>query len=511
VAQFADNSYDWIVIDTAIQAVQAVHVPLHATLSAAQAWEQIEHSGSKLVVLGDQQQADVLASVPLAPWDRCTWVTCQPLRTAPVATIHRLAELHERADVTQGQRLLERAAEQLDTGSLATILYTSGTTGAPKGVVLSHGNLVANTLATIEAFGIQPSDLRVCFLPLSHIFARTCDLYTWIARGSTLALAQHRETILQDCVRLGPTMLNGVPYFYQRVHRYLVEQRQADTPGSLQRVLGGQIRLCCCGGAALPDYLYDFFRRHEIPLLQGYGLTETSPVVTLNSFDHEKRGSVGRPVPGVAVRIAADGEILVRGPNVMQGYWRDDAATREVVRDGWLYTGDYGSLDDEGFLWVTGRKKDLIVTAAGKNVAPAYLERLLTEDPLIAQAVVVGDGRSYLAALIVPEPESLKKLLPRLRVLPLSKRWVLSHPRVRRVYRQCIDRRLAGVSRHEQIRRFYLMDRGFTFETGEMTPKLSLRRSLIQDSCAQIIEAMYVTRTIRWPARLATFIRSFLP
>jgi long-chain acyl-CoA synthetase len=193
--------------------------------------------------------------------------------------------------------------------------------------VLSHGNLATNTRATIAAFGIAETDLRLCFLPFSHIFARTCDLYTWIARGSELALAQSRETILHDCVRLGPTMLNGVPYFYERVHRYLTQQREADQPGSLRKILGGKIRLCCCGGAALPDYLYDFFRRHEIPLLQGYGLTETSPVITLNTFDLEKRGTVGRPVPGVEVRIADDGEVLVRGPNVMQGYWHDEAAT----------------------------------------------------------------------------------------------------------------------------------------------------------------------------------------
>jgi long-chain acyl-CoA synthetase len=378
--------------------------------------------------------------------------------------------------------------------------------------MLTHGNLVSNTLATIGAFGIQPSDLRLCFLPLSHIFARTCDLYTWIARGSELGLAQSRETILHDCVRLGPTMLNGVPYFYERVHRYLVQQGLADKPGSLLRILGGQVRLCCCGGAALPDNLYDFWRQHGIPLLQGYGLTETSPVISLNSLSHERRGTVGRPVEHVEVRIADDDEVLVRGPNVMSGYWRDDEATRAIIFDGWLHTGDLGSLDADGYLVITGRKKDLIVTAAGKNIAPAYLERLLTEDPLIAQAVVIGDGRNYLTALIVPDPDELKSHLPRLRVLPLSKRWVLNHPRVRRMYRERIDERLHHVSRHEQVRRFYLMDRGFTPETGEMTPKLSLRRALIQQNCASIIERMYSAETddASWPGHVVSYVKSWI-
>jgi len=512
VAQYADNSEPWIVADLAIQSLQAIHVPIHAPLSADQVVHQIRHSGSQVVLLGDQQQVQQLSTLDAATWRDLTFVATGPLAPLNGSVTHQLDDLWNEVDVDEGAKLVAEARDRLTPDSIATILYTSGTTGIPKGVVLSHENLVSNTLATIDAFGIDENDLRLCFLPFSHIYARTCDIYTWIARGSELAIASNRETILQDCMRLGPTMLNGVPYFYQRVHRYLVEQKRDDEAGSLLKILGGKVRLCCCGGAALPNYLYDFFQQHEIPLLQGYGLSESSPVITLNSPSHHKRGSVGRAIPGVELKIADDNEILARGPNVMRGYWNDPEATAETIRDGWLYTGDYGSLDDQDYLFITGRKKDLIVTAAGKNIAPTQIERLLCEDPLIAQAVVIGDGRNYLTALIVPDPDNIKKELLKLRIVPISKRWVLTHPRILELYQDRIAARLDHLSHHEQIRRFHLMDRGFTPETGEMTPKLSLKRSLIQENCHEFIDAMYARpRTdapVTWPQHVVTFMRS---
>jgi long-chain acyl-CoA synthetase len=492
VVQIAENSYWWIVCDLAIQMAQAIHVPLHARLAGEQYAWQVNHSGARVVLFQGAEQGDALAACAPRFSARTSFASFEVYPGAmgeqPVA---HLAELTAGADPAEGARLEEAARAALTPDSLATILYTSGTTGEPKGVMLSHRNLVTNTQGTIEAFGLQEQDLRLSFLPLSHIFARTCDLYTWIARGSQLALAESRETILADCARIRPTMLNGVPFFYERVQRYLVEQGKADQPGSLRALLGGAIRLCCSGGAALPNDVFDFFQRHEIPLLQGYGLTETSPVITLTAPSAVRRGAVGRAIPGVEVAIAPDGEILTRGPHVMAGYWRDPEGTAQVLRDGWLHTGDIGRLDEDGFLWITGRKKELIVTSAGKNVAPAHLESLLTQDPLILQALVLGDGRDYLTALIVPDPVQLRAEMKARRIFALTRRGALRSRRVRELYAERIRRQLAGVSHFEQVRDFSLMDRGFTLESGELTPKLSLRRKVIEAQCADRIAAMY--------------------
>ena len=481
VAQVSDNRYEWIVADLAIQCAGAVHVPIHAPLTGPQIAYQVSHSESRLVLLSGESQEQKIATrmrgeVPCFGYDDGS---------------RAVAELT--ADVTRQdvEDVRARRMTQVTQDSLATILSTSRTTGEPKGVMLSQRNLTTNTLGTIESFGQQETDVRLGFLPFSHIFARTCDVYTWIARGSILAIAESRETVLADCAATRPTLLNGVPYFYDKVYRYLCDQGLAEEPGSLRKLLGGNIRLCCSGGAALPDRVFDFFHEHEVPLLQGYGLSETSPVVTLSSADHFKRGCSGKPLPDVEVRIADDGEVLTRGPHVMQGYWKDQAATDALIRDGWLHTGDLGELDDEGFLRITGRKKEILVLSSGKNVAPVYLESLLTQDPLIIQALVVGDNRKHLAALIVPDPDALRAEIKRQKLLVFSRAGALAHPKVVQMYEQRIAARLADVAPHEQVRRFRILDRGFTIDSGELTPKMTLRRAVIEKNLADVLAAMY--------------------
>jgi long-chain acyl-CoA synthetase len=255
--------------------------------------------------------------------------------------------------------------------------------------------------------------------------------------------------------------------------------------------LGSAILRCCAGGAALPDYLYDYYHAQGVPLLQGYGLSESSPVITLSTTEHTRRGSCGRAIPGVEVRIADDGEILTRGPHVMPGYYENPQATAEVLKEGWLYTGDLGRMDNDGYLYITGRKKELIVTLGGKNIAPVYLESLLTQDPLILQAMVVGDGRPFLSALIVPNPDALKHEILSRGITVTSREKALAHPEVLYLYQQRIAERLAVVSHFEQVREFTLLSRGFSIEAGELTPKLTLRRKEIAAHFAAEIEAMY--------------------
>ncbi len=384
-----------------------------------------------------------------------------------------------------------RLCGQRSPDDLATILYTSGTTGEPKGVMLSHRNLVSNAQATLAAFEHSPDDLRLSWLPLSHIFARTCDLYTWLASGSQLALAEGRDKVLANCRTLRPTMLNGVPYFYDKVRRYVIDEHKADMPGFLPELFGGRMRVCCSGGAALPNETAEFFRQRGVKLVQGYGLTESSPVITISTETANKLGTVGRPISGVEVAIADDGEILTRGPHVMLGYWNRPDDTADAIRDGWLLTGDLGELDADGYLRITGRKKELIVTSGGKNVAPVYLENLLVEDPLIAQAIIIGEGRNYLTALVVPNPEALGAAIEEHKIPVHSLAEALVHPEMLALYQQQIDSRLRDVADYEKIERITLLSRGFSMDLGELTPTLKLRRAVIHKHFAEEIERLY--------------------
>jgi long-chain acyl-CoA synthetase len=497
VVQVSPNRYEWIVADLAIQLARAVHVPVHASLAGPQIAYQIADSGARAVLLSGPDQAAKLSAhlaaggqaafspnLKFAGYDACP----HSLGRYPIAS---LGELLSRADDAAGREFEAAALAHVRPDDLATILYTSGTTGEPKGVMLCQRNLASNALGTLEAFGQHADDLRLGWLPLSHIFARTCDLYTWIAGGCELALAESNEAVVGHCRELHPTLISGVPYFYEKVQRFLVDKGLADVPGALAQAFGGRLRAACSGGAPLPDHVANFYNERGVFLAQGYGLTESSPVITAGVPGAMKIGTAGRPIPGVEVKISSDGEILTRGPHVMLGYWNKPQDTAEVLRDGWLATGDLGEIDADGFLKITGRKKEIIVTSAGKNVAPAHLEALLTADPLIAQAVVVGDGRNYLAALIVPNLEALRAELERRQIAISSPAEACSHPDVLSLYQARIDERLAGVSHYEQVRKFVLLDRPLSAERGEMTLTLKLRRQAIQEIFSEAIEKLY--------------------
>ena len=490
VALVSENRYEWIVCDLAIQMTGAVHVPIHSTLSAEQVVWQIEHSGSKVVLLSGTDQAAKLAQqaeskfakIPILCFDsndiQIDGQKIQSLRSMMSSTVA--------ADLS----IWEQVARTISSDDLATILYTSGTTGEPKGVMLTHGNLVSNARSTVESFPTEADVCQLSFLPFSHVFARTCDIYTWLERGTVIALAERRETVLADCAQVRPSMVTGVPYFYDRVYRHLVETGVADQPGVLRDLFGGKIRYCVSGGAALPVHVFEFFRSQDVPLLEGYGMTECSPVIALSTPEFYKSGCVGRPLTGVEVKIAADGEIVTRGPHVMRGYWKDDSGTEEILRNGWLHTGDIGCWD-KGFLRISGRKKELIITSGGKNIAPVLIESLLTQDPLILQAMVTGDGRKYLSALIVPNPDTLRDEIISQQLVVSNRAEALAHPTVLNLYNQRIKERLVGLSDYEQVQKFFLLDRGFTLESGELTPKLSLRRKVIESRFKLEIDTMY--------------------
>ncbi len=503
VALLSENRLEWVLSDLAIQSLGAINVPIHAPLTGEQITWQILDSGAKVVLLSGPAQSRKLTELKSANKD-LIWVefdTDPSLPLPPGVQTSLLGVIHStlRWLQEQGGSFPADADPEVDPASVATILYTSGTTGEPKGVMLTQANLISNAVSTVEMFRADEeprrddySDkVRLNFLPLSHIFARTCDLYIWLVEGSQLAIAESRETVIADAAAMKPTFMNGVPYFYDRVRRGLEEKGLLHQPGILRQVLGGRIEQCCSGGAALPEHLFDYFQSQGVPLLQGYGLSESSPVISISTPKTVRRGSAGKPIPGVEVTIAEDGEILTRGPHVMAGYYKNEKATAEILKDGWLYTGDYGRIDDDGFLYITGRKKEILVTSGGKNIAPVYLESLLTQDSLILQALVIGDNRNYLTALLVPNLDALRKEMAGQGIVLAQDEALHSHPQVLAIVQDRVNQRLACVSSFEQVRKITLLPRPFTIEAGEMTAKLSLRRKVIEANFAAEIEAMY--------------------
>jgi len=460
VAQVSENRHEWVITDLALHLVGAVHVPIHVTLSGQQIAAQIDDCGARLVFVsseelllkfGDQLATNVQILVheqqgacdDEALLDKFATANAKPPAVAPPAP----------------------SPQPLAQDDLATILYTSGTTGRPRGVMLSQRNLAANAAATADAHGGDNDQTRLCVLPLSHIYARTCDLYTWVYRGSRLVLAENRETLARDCQLVQPAAMSAVPYIYQRISEKVRASAPADEAAALRAVFGGKIERLSSGGAPLAPDIEDWYAKQGLPLLAGYGLTESSPVIAASTTECSRRGSVGRPLPNVEVRIADDGEIVVRGPSVMLGYWQDDAATAEVIRDGWLYTGDLGEIDADGFLFVRGRKKELIVLSTGKKVFPTRVESMLTASPHIEQAAVFGEGNSALVALIVPSTG-------------VSANDAVGKS-TRDKYTAEINRCLKHAAHEEQVRNFALLDRPFSIERGELTAKLSLCRQVI--------------------------------
>ncbi len=451
VANVSENRYEWIITDLALHLADAVHVPIHVTLSGEQITEQITHCGAKLAFVSSEELLAKFATrldhqIPF--WLHDDRPTTAPTPTSAFPATH-----------------IPHPA----SSSLATILYTSGTTGRPRGVMLSHANLASNAAATADAFGDHQHETRLCILPLSHIYARTCDLYTWVYRGSQLVVAENRETLARDLQLVRPTAINAVPYIYQRIAEQ-IRAAGGDETANLRSFFGGNIEMLNCGGAPLAPEIEAWYASHGMPVLIGYGLTETSPVIAVSTPRANRAGAVGRPLPKVEVRIAEDGEILARGPNMMLGYWRDEAATAEISRDGWLQTGDLGALDEDGFLFIRGRKKEMIVLSTGKKVTPTRVELLLTASPLIDQAAVFGDNLSGLIALVVPSACGLGP----------SPEHATTHAR----FTTEINRCLQSAAHEEQVHRFELLDRPFSIEHGELTAKLSLCRSVIARSFA---------------------------
>jgi long-chain acyl-CoA synthetase len=492
VGMVAENSVDWLIADMAILAAGAVNVPPHAPLTARQILFQLADAEINFLFVSNRIQLDKIRQIR---------AQLPPLRGLVVfdRTARTEETLSWEAFRQRGRRALPRLAEELahreaalGPDDLATIMYTSGTTGNPKGVMLTHGNLLSNVRALVARSGQQPGDVVLSWLPYTHIYARTVDHYSTLASGVLLCLAESADTLVQDLADVQPTHMASVPRFYEKILTWVADPDPQVVGQRLRELFGPRVNWLSSGGAPLPYPVARTYADAGVLVLQGYGLTETSPVISFNAKDAYKLETVGRPLPGVEVKIAADGEVLTRGPHVMKGYWKNPQATAEAIRDGWFYTGDLGELDSDGFLKITGRKKELLVLSNGKKVAPAFIEGLLQADPCIDQAVVCGEGRNYLTALIVPNWTNVRAALAEARGTgELSEIESTTSPAVMELLQGRIQAALADVSSAEQVRKFLIVPQPFSVAADELTVSLKLRRNVILAKYAQQIEALY--------------------
>jgi len=535
VGILSENRLEWAITDIAILTARAVTVPVFPTLLPHQMEFQLKNSGMKVLFVSTAAQLEKVEKIRTQLPDLAHVVPFE-VPTREVAHVITWEGLMARGDdfgrTAPGRhRELALSAKPDD---LATIIYTSGTTGVPKGVMLSHGNILSNVRALVEIMDFGTRDVCLSFLPLSHVLERTGGQFAMFHQGATIAYAESVEAVVQNLPEVRPTMLVGVPRLYEKAYSRMMvmlakmparrqqlfrwalgvgwqaaERRMAGRARDpllrlqcalaerlvwrkVQARFGGRARLLITGGAPLPPPVARFFHSCGLSVLEGYGLTETSPVIAVNTVRHLRLGTVGKPIPGIEVRLAADGEILTRGPHVMRGYWRDDLATREMIdADGWFHTGDIGSFDADGFLSITDRKKDIIISATGKNISPAPIENRLKQSPLISEVIMIADQRKFPTALIVPDFAALRAEAERLGVNAAEDATLCRDPRLIARVKAEVDQVAKEFAPHERIKRIALIDHDFSVAEGELTPTLKLKRKAISDKFKAVIDAMY--------------------
>ncbi len=536
LAILADNRPEWPLLDLACLYLGGVDVPLYLTSPPDDLAYILNDAGaSVLAVAGDDQRQKIARIASELP--SLGQLIHLDTDSAPEAGLpSRLAALSLTDLLASGERSTSPAQPVPDPG-LATIIYTSGTTGRPKGVMLSHTNMLANAEDAAAVLPLSEEDLGLSFLPLSHGFERTGGLYTSLRAGGSIAYGGGIASLTDDLAAVRPTILCCVPRVLERVYQHMLGEREsasfvkqkilswalevgraagrirtADATGTaalpfplslqhaladrlvfgtLRTALGGRVRFLVSGGAPLNADLACFFHGAGIPVYEGYGLTEAGPVVACNTPDRNRVGSVGTPLPQVSVRIADDGEVCVRGPNVMAGYYNrpeDTAAALDV--EGWLHTGDIGAIDAQGFLAITDRKKDLLITSQGENVAPQPIEGRFRQEPLIEEACLIGDQRPYLTVLLVPDREFVEITAG---THGVSGAWpaVLDHPTIRALFQQCFETVNSSLPRHAQPRKFALLAEPFSQASNELTPTLKVKRRTVLQTRRAEIDGLY--------------------
>ena len=510
VAIFGNTREEWVVADLGVLMAGATTVPIYPSLVGDQAAYILRDSGAKVLFAED-----------------ASFVT--RLRDADAKLVDGLARTILFAELPAADAAQDAAARvderiaAAGPGDLATLVYTSGTTGPPKGVMLTHGNLVADAEGLAKVIPLTPDDEQLLFLPLAHIFGKMLVVSS-IRLGFSTAFAETMLKALDNAAEVRPTFMGAVPRVFEKVYA-VANEKAATAVGMKQRLFawatevgkrkqggwggfwadrlvlskirarfGGRIKFLISAGAPLAKELADWFDGAGIPVLEAYGLTETTGGTTINPLGRQRYGTVGPALPGVKVKIAADGEVLVSGPTLMKGYWGHDEATREVIdAEGWFHTGDIGEIDGEGFLRITDRKKDIIVTAGGKNVAPQNIENLMKQSAWVSQAMVYGDKRPYLVALVTLNVETVARFA-REKGLAGEPGALAEHAEVRAEVQRAVDDVNARLSSFETVKKFVILERDFTIEGGELTPTLKVKRKVVSDRYKSLLENLYAAQ-----------------
>ena len=513
---------DWLLLDYAILACGGVTVPIYETSSAEQMQWIVRDADVQIIVVESPAMRKLYEDALTSSDERVEVL---------VIDDGALGELSCRGEAV-ADSTLDARIDSLRAANVATIIYTSGTTGSPKGCVLTHGNLRVNVWQTIDAIGsmLQPDEVSFLFLPLAHVLAKIVTL-VGVEWGTKGAFNSDMGALLEEFDMVKPTMIAAVPRIFEKVFNGAQQKAHAEGHGAIfdkavevavqwsrqhgghvrhpitsaehalfdqlvykkvEAAFGGRLRFAFSGGGPLGERLTHFYNGVGVKVLEGYGLTETSPTLTVNRLGAWKAGTVGQALMGTSIRTAADGEILAKGPQVFQGYWRNEHATSETFdAHGWFKSGDIGELDDDGYLRITGRKKELIVTAGGKNVAPAPLEDRILRHPLISQAVVVGDARPFVAALITIDQEAFATWATESALEGAAISESADHPALLAQIQAAIDDANQSVSRAESIRKFAVLPHDLTVVNGELTPTLKVRRAVVEKTYGPVIDNLY--------------------
>lgn len=529
VALIGENRWEWAVSDFAILAIGAADVPIYPTLTGDQIAALLRDSDCRVAVVSTRQQFDKLQVVRAqTPLERIILMDSADVPQGAIA----MNEVLEGADALGSQRDLQfdALAKAVGPEDLATLIYTSGTTGEPKGVMLTHGNIAVNQNFAVRDFSFGPTDMCISFLPLSHITARALD-YVMYGHGAQVAYCSQFDKLPLAMRELRPTVLVGVPRVYEKI-RQEVERRAALSPvrkhllaaavklgakfsdevysgrrpssalwkladkavfSKVRAAFGGRVNTFISGGAPLGVDTARWFASVGIPVWEGYGLTETSPVIAINSPKTQRMGSVGRPLPNIELKFAEDGELLVRGPSVFSGYWHKPMANADCFdSEGWFRTGDIAHLDKDGFLYITDRKKELLKTSGGKLVAPQPIENKLKTNMLVAQAALVGDRHKFISALISPNFRALEEWAQAHGLKAATREELIAHPKVAAMYGEMVREANNGLANFETIKRFRIVAEEWSQESGELTPSMKLKRRVIIQRYAAVIDELYV-------------------
>jgi long-chain acyl-CoA synthetase len=533
VAILSENRPEWAIADYACLAARCTDVPIYPTLPAKQVEYCLCDSGAVAILVSTRHQLEKINSIRQRIPGLKHVISFEADTTG--SGVMSLEQVYGLGQAARSRRSSWKSeALQVSPMDLATLIYTSGTTGEMKGVMLTHGNIAFDVTTCCELFTFRESDECLSFLPLSHIFERMFGHYCMFHAGVLINYAESVDTVAADMESRRPTLMASVPRLYEKIYgRVLekvrgeprvkqrlfawakrvgetaVETRLAGQPlpaklaaqylladrlvfQKLRKRTGGRLRFFISGGAPLSADIARFFHAAGMPILEGYGLTETSPVIAVNTFEHVRLGTVGRPIPGVEVKIADDGEVLTRGPNVMTGYYRKPEATSEALdQDGWFHTGDVGQLDADGFLLITDRKKDLIVTAGGKNIAPQPIEGLVKASKFVSNAVMLGDRRRFPIMLVVPNFETLASWAKEQGFATDNIDALLARDEVRTKMDREVRTTLRDLARFEVPKKLLLLSRDFSIEAGELTPTLKIKRRVVEQRHRAAIEELY--------------------